>query len=373
MSTKHMRLPNGFGQISYLKNRRLRNPWRAMVTVGKTPEGRPICAILKPYGYFKSYNDAYTALVEYHRNPYDAESDITMQELYEKWSEQHFKELANMSTSRAIKSAWNYSSTIADMKVKDVRIRHLRACIEEAEYRGKVATPTIKKNMKSNFNCMFDLAVELEITDHNYARQFTLKGNKKNIEKNKKPHVAFTDEEVKILWENMLVPFADIVLIQCYSGWRPKELGDLLLENIDLVNYTFTGGSKTEAGENRTVPIHTAIIPLVEKRYREALAVGSPYLLNCIDNITKRDDTRFDYDRMRPRFADMLKTLGLNEDHKLHDGRKTFTTLCKNADVNEYAIKRMVGHHIGDITEKVYTDRPKEWLRLEIEKIKKPM
>lgn len=46
--TKHMRLPNGFGQISKLKNQRLRKPYRAMVTVGKTDTGRPICKLLKP-------------------------------------------------------------------------------------------------------------------------------------------------------------------------------------------------------------------------------------------------------------------------------------------------------------------------------------
>ena len=38
-SNKRRRLPNGFGQISEIKNRNLRNPFRAMVTVGKTPDG----------------------------------------------------------------------------------------------------------------------------------------------------------------------------------------------------------------------------------------------------------------------------------------------------------------------------------------------
>ena len=31
---KRRRLPNGFGQISEIKNRKLRNPFRAMITVG---------------------------------------------------------------------------------------------------------------------------------------------------------------------------------------------------------------------------------------------------------------------------------------------------------------------------------------------------
>lgn len=38
-ANKRRRLPNGFGQISEIKNRNLRNPFRAMVTVGKTQRG----------------------------------------------------------------------------------------------------------------------------------------------------------------------------------------------------------------------------------------------------------------------------------------------------------------------------------------------
>ena len=38
------------------------------------------------------------------------------------------------------------------------------------------------------------------------------------------------------------------------------------------------------------------------------------------------------------------------------------------AYVNEYALKGIVRHHISDVTENAYTDRPISWLREEIEK-----
>lgn len=44
--------------------------------------------------------------------------------------------------------------------------------------------------------------------------------------------------------------------------------------------------------------------------------------------------------------------------------------LSKKYNVDEYAIKYIVGHAITDITEKVYTKREFDWLRSEIEKIK---
>jgi hypothetical protein len=42
----------------------------------------------------------------------------------------------------------------------------------------------------------------------------------------------------------------------------------------------------------------------------------------------------------------------------------------KKNNVDEYAIKYIVGHSINDITEKVYTKREVGWLKDEIEKIK---
>lgn len=128
---KRRRLPNGFGQISEIKGRNLRNPFRAMVTVGKDKNGKPICKPLKPESYFPTYNDAYTALVEFNKNPYDLEPSITVKELYDKWTPEYFKTLKSDDSARATTSAWQYCSAVYDMRVMDVRARHIKGCMEE--------------------------------------------------------------------------------------------------------------------------------------------------------------------------------------------------------------------------------------------------
>ena len=65
-----------------------------------------------------------------------------------------------------------------------------------------------------------------------------------------------------------------------------------------------------------------------------------------------------------------VKELHLDERHRPHDGRKQFVTMAKRYNLDEYAIKRLVGHSIADLTERVYTERDFEWLRAELEKIK---
>lgn len=373
-SNKRRRLPNGFGQISEIKNRNLRNPFRAMVTVGKTPEGKPICKPLKPESYFATYNDAYAALVEYNKNPYDLEPSITMQELYDKWLPEYEK---TVKSTKSATSAWAYCSGVYKMRVMDIRARHVKGCMEEgvAVIRGKEQHPsaTMKNQIKSLFNMMLDYALEYELVDRNYSRTFNLtEETVKEIQSVKKEHISFTDEEMDLLWANISSKQGiDIMLIQCYSGWRPQELGLLELKDVDLENWTFRGGMKTDAGENRVVPIHSRIQDLVLRKYQEAEALGSPYLLNWTDpNNRNKKNIKLTYARYQKAFERIRDDLKLNPNHRPHDGRTHFVTMAKRYGVDEYAIKYMVGHKISDITEKVYTRREFAWLREEIEKIK---
>lgn len=374
-NNKRRRLPNGFGQISEIKNRNLRNPFRAMVTVGKTESGRPICKPLKPESYFPTYNDAYAALVEYNRNPYDLEPSITVQELYNKWSEEYYKTVSD-STQRAMEDAWRYCSAVYKMRVVDIRARHIKGCMEEGVFksRGKERNPTpiLKNRIKTIFNQMLDYAVEYELVDKNYSRTFTLTEDTiKEIKKVNKEHIPFTDNEMELLWQHVNdIRYVDLILIQCYSGWRPQELGLIELKDVDLENWIFRGGMKTEAGEDRPVPIHSRICNLVERKYKEAQELGSLYLFNYVDSDTRKRDTTFSYARYQRVFKQIRMELNLHPDHRPHDGRKHFVTAAKNSGVDEYAIKYLVGHKISDITEKVYTQRDFQWLRDEIEKIK---
>ena len=372
-ANKRRRLPNGFGQISEIKNRNLRNPFRAMITIGKDPNGRPICKPLKPESFFPTYNDAYAALVEYNKNPYDLAPAITTKELYLKWSEEYFKGFKNEQSGKAINGAWAYCSSVYDMRVMDIRARHIKGCMEEGivVIKGKEQTPsaTMKNKIKSLFNLMLDYALEYEIVDRNYSRTFNLTDEIiKEVTTVKNEHIAFTDDEIQLLWNNVNDKrHIDAILIQCYSGWRPQELGLITIDNVDLENWTFKGGIKTDAGVDRVVPIHKKIRPLVVNRYEEALALNSKFLFNCTE--LKRKNKSFTYPRYLRGFEKIITELNLNPKHRPHDGRTHFVTSAKKYGVDEYAIKYMVGHKIADITEKVYTKREFEWLKAEIEKI----
>ncbi len=356
---KHVRLPNGFGQISKISGN-LRNPYRAMVTIGKSPEGKPICRILKPKGYFKTYREAYEALIKYHDNPYDLSSNLTCKGLYEKWSSVHYPTIGR--GYKNYETAWKFCSLVYDLPVSDLKAKHIKQCMLEGRHNNKTAAPSTQIKIKQLFNVMLNYAVENEVVSTNCAQSFTTPKSILDARKdNYKGHKSFTIDELKILSKSTGNPHVRLVLINCYLGCRPGELLTLETDKLSFDNWTIIGGSKTEAGRERTMPIHEAIRPMVKECFDDAVSNNRKYLFG-------NGKTGISYTLYRTWLKGVLESLGLS-DHSAHDCRKTFVTLAKEFGVDEYAIKRIVGHKIKDLTEDVYTERTAEWLNKEVAKI----
>lgn len=374
-STKHRRLPNGFGQITEIKNKNLRNRFRVMVTTSRTPEGRPICKLLKPKAYFETYNEAYSALMEYNKNPYDLDMIITMKELYDRWSKENYKKMSPTNV-RNHRAAWAYCTPLYEMKLVDVRSRHLKQCIEEANIirnNEKVeASAQSKSRIKILFNALFDFAMEYDLVEKNYARAFDLPESiQQEINRNHNDHIAFDDFELKKMWNNLeKFDYIGYILFQCYSGLRPTELCLITLDNVHLDENYIVAGIKTEAGRDRIIPIHPKVKSIVEKEYKRAKEMRSPWLFNYLETRNRTGNPKLTYDRYRVIFVGILQELNLSTEHKPHDPRKTFITLAKKYKMDEYALKRIVGHYIDDITEAVYTERSLDWYIEEMQKIK---
>lgn len=375
-----MKLPNGYGSVTKLSGNR-RKPYLARVTLGWITDEQAGKSIQNrvPIGTFKTKKEALQALAEYGANPYDIQNDnMTLAELYEKWTAEYFPTLESESSPRTIIAAWRYCHAIQGMRVKDIRARHIKGIMEDGYVipdRGKAAGTKVpasagtKARIKSMFNLMLDYALEYELVDKNYARTFDLSMDIiKEKEAATRGHINFNTDEMKALWDNVdTLRFVDWILIQCYMGWRPQELAIIELKNIHLDKQYIIGGMKTDAGKNRTVPIHPRIKDLVQRNYDKAVELGSKYLLNDPDAV--KGGMTITYDKYAGRFAKIMSALNLREDHRPHDPRTTFVTMAKKAGVDEYVIKILAGHRITDITEGTYTKRDIEWLRAELEKM----
>lgn len=360
--TSKTRLPNGFGQITKISGRNLRNPYRVMITVGKDDLGRPIAKLLKPVAYFPTYNAAYEALSEYNKDPYNITRSITMNEMFNDWLADH--KVDNQRSLKNIKYAWAYCEQIHNIDAQAIRSRHIRILFDNpyktVDDEKITATPSTQKLIKSTLNQLCDWGVKYDLMTRNYAREVIT-----NIEENRVHHKSFTKEEMETLWKVEKNEFyVKMILFQCYMGWRPSEMILLKKENINLDDMTITFGMKTKAGRNRIVPVHPRVQTFL--RYFIERSGDSEWLFPS----RYKKEHSLGYSGYNKYFKIAIEKYGLDTNHTPHDCRKQFVTMAKEAGVDEYALKRLVGHAIEDLTEETYTDRSIEWLRSELEKIK---
>lgn len=342
-----MKKANGNGSISKLSGIR-RKPYIARVTLGWDEKtGRQI---RKTIGTYVTQKEAQKALIDYLDNPYDLDlSNILFKDVYEKWSKLKYPKVSH-SAILGYQSAYNNVEKLHNMKIKDIKARHLQEAIDSCS-KGQAT----KKKIKFLFGQMFAYAMQNDIITKDYSEFVDI--GKASEESKREP---FSNKEIELLWKHIDdIEFIDTILIMIYSGFRIGELLELETKNIDLINMTMTGGLKTEAGKNRLVPIHPKIFPLIEKRYNK----DNQYLIINFKGKKMKYDNYY-----KEKFIPIMEQLNMK--HRPHDCRHTFATLLSNANANATAIKKMIGHESYATTEKIYTHKDIEELRKNVELIK---
>lgn len=368
---------NGRGTVERTKNKL--NPFKAKVPVEVyiDKKGKPQVRY-KSIGSFPTKGLANEALAEYNRTPYDLSSKIsTFQDLYKAWSAEYFETLSSDSSIRTVTSAYAYCSGLYYMKIRQIGAGHIKDAMNHGyviETRGKnkgqrkYASPCTQERIKSMCNLMFDYALERNLVLTNPARAFKIDKLLQEIEQKAKMKKPFSDADVELLWEyHEMVPFADIVLIGIYSGFRPQELVLLRTENVFLDEGYIIGGIKTSNGIDRMVPIHPMIKDLVAFRYQQAKELyHSEFLLNIPYGSSFKP---FTYDTYESRFHNVMDALNL-VGFTPHCTRHTFASQAEMCGLRERAIKLIMGHSLkGDVTDYHYKHTGHKYLYDEICKI----
>ena len=352
-----MNLPNGFGSVYKLSGKR-RRPWVARKTTGWTfdevkQKSYPIYQFI---GYYATRSEALIALTEYNKDPYDLKNNvITFGEVYEKWSEEHFKKVSQ-SNINGVKASYKLCGSINDMKFVEIKLAHLQKVVDES---GK-NTPTLKK-LKTTFNMMWDYAVMHEIVSKDKRDMIeyldiSQAGNPDAIERE-----VFSKAEIKKLWDNVIRGEKfQIPLILIYTGLRIGELMELKKADVHLEEkWFFVRDSKTDAGI-REVPIAEKILPFFE---HWVTAHDSDY---AFPNNRGRKFT--DYGFRDTVWTPVTKDLQMDS-HRPHDTRHTCVSLLTEVGVDERIIKKIVGHKGQGVTQQVYTHLDMDVKREAINKI----
>ncbi len=331
-----MKLPNGYGTVTKLSGNR-RKPY-------VVKEG--ISGKQKPIGYTKTREEGLILLAQYNNNPWDIEADkITFQELYELWLEKRAFKLG-ISNQKSLKVAYKHCSKLNKLKYKQVKSYHMQDCIDSCGC--GYSTQGAIKNL---FGHLDRFAMELDIISKCCSDLLT----SEPIPETSKE--IFTDEEVSRLWENQNFPWADSVLFFLYTGFRISEMIELKVSTINFEVGTMQGGTKTAAGKDRLVPIHSKIQSIVQKRVEQS---KSGYLFEY--NGKKLKQTQY-----REFWAVIMNKLEMQ--HTPHECRHTFRSRLDSAGANKVCIDRIMGHKSKGTGERVYTHKNIEELKMNIELI----
>lgn len=343
-----MKNPNGYGNLTFLKGNR-RKPYWVRVTVGwsvNEKTGKPK-QLTKTIGYYKTRREAMLALANYNSNPYDLDNqNITFEEIWEKWSEEHFEKFP--SSERGLRAAFKKCPSLHKMKIKDIKSNHLKEVMKSISH----MSPESQARVKSIFKNVFAFALENDIVQKDYSQFVNVDRTKQTDTKKKKKY--FTREEVELIFNNLdfeveypygvkhytTMNLTDSVVILIYTGMRISELLNLKCEDIDLEARTIhVHGTKTDNAE-RVVPIHKNVIPYIKAR------MGKTYLFENVNG------KRFVYKTyLYTFFQAYMEHLGL--EGKPHATRHTFVSLMDNAGVSARSVvlKRIVGHSNDSVTE----------------------
>ena len=336
-----MKLPNGFGSVYKLSGHR-RNPWCARKTVGwkDDPASLRSFPVYKFIGFYPTRQEAMQALADYNAAPYDLlTAKMTLAELYDKWSEQHFEQ-TSQSNIKGIKAAWKLCDKIQDMQLSDLKLIHFQTVCDES---GKNA-PTLKK-LKSTLGMMYDYAVIHEIVTKDKRDMIRYIDIKKAGNPNALDRTPFNREQIATLWNyNDSNPYISTILILIYTGLRVSELLQLEKSDVHLdEQWFYVRASKTESGI-REVPIADKIVPI----FAYWLSRNGSHL------ICSPTDEPFTYQNYYDSYWQAIMK-ELNMSHRPHDTRHTCISLLTEAGVDARIIKKIVGHKGQGVTETVYT------------------
>lgn len=365
-----MKMPNGYGSVVKLAGKR-RKPWAVRISyLEEQPDGT-VKRKRKYLAYFTKQEAALTYLTEMNNGSIVPEHQKyanvpTFAELYQMWKKYRnsLKSKPGDGTWKNYDIAFNMFTTIHTKKIINIRPQDLQDCLTAQSSKSK----TTIGNMRAIVRGMWAYAVMNEYVENDITQHLVFEFTSSTTP----IHTRFTDREIQLLWNSLgVINNVDIILIYIYTGMRPQELLEIESEHVYLDKKYMVGGMKTEAGKNRIIPLHDAILPLVEARK----AQNRKYL---ITNKYGNHYTRAVYHNSN--WNTCMSKLGLN--HAPHDCRYTFAALADNARMNETCKKLIMGHALAnkegtafktggksDVTRDVYTEKTIPELLTEVNKL----
>ena len=305
--------------------------WEAQVVVGyrlpDDPSKQPI-AIKRRKGGFPTKAAAIVACVELMRAS-DRPQRVTMDQLYSEW-EKGYSGRVGVSTMKCYESAYKHFAPLHHTYIDLITARDLQDCMDACQL-GKRTHQLMKVTARLLWAYALDADyIQRDIT----ANLYTGGGESKQRE-------PITEDELARIRDAIpSEPYAKYVVSMCFLGFRPGEF--LRLKKTDLRQvddiWILTGGSKTDAGRDRRVPVPAQILGIV----LDQLQTPGEMLFPRLDGKLQGQEISDGYFNKHI-FQPLMARLGITGKVP-YSARHTYSDKLKAAAGDEKAKAAVMGH-----------------------------
>ena len=306
--------------------------WEAQVVIGyrlpDDPGKQPIPIKRRKCG-FPTKAAAIAACVAL-RAVADKPRRLTMDQLYTEW-ERSYSSRVGASTMTCYDSAYKHFAALHHTYIDLITARDLQDCMDACQL-GK----RTHQNMKCIARLLWAYALDAEYVPRDVtANLYIGKGETKQRE-------PITEAELETIRAAIPAePYAAYVYCLCYLGFRPGEF--LRLRKTDLQQigdvWILTGGSKTDAGRDRRVPVPAQILGIIQERMA---APDTELLFPRLDGRLKGNEISDNYFN-KFIFQPLMARLGITGKVP-YSARHTYSDKLKSAAGDDKAKAAIMGH-----------------------------
>jgi len=338
---KARRRPAGMGSVYRLSGKRAK-PWAVSVS------GKYLAS-------FETRTEAEVYLVPHRSKPVDLLT-MTLSDVRNRWQNTKRYQRLSRDAKNNYSAAWKRMEAFSSMRMSEIKTSHFQQAIAQAVSEG-VGRDTCEK-IRSLASLLCQEAMKDDIIDRNYALSLELP---ERVSKKKSRN--FTDEEILLLFDHDQDRDVRIILCLIYTGTRQKDLFEITKDQVYLERGYMIGGSKTDAGKDRLIPIRREIAGYVSDFMKES---GDYLISNKAGN--KTNSSNF----LKRQYYPTLERLGIcykdeagNNILTPHRTRHTYIAGSIAGGAAPEALTKIVGHAQYETTVDKYADD------LDIEYLKK--
>ena len=346
--------------------------WIAQVVVDrKLPddESKPLIPVKKTKGGFKRREDAlqYCPILKAEYNG-PAASSMTLQQVYDAW-EPWYSPRVDPSTMAGYRAAYAYFRKLHETKITEISAGDLQQCMDDCP-KGK----RTHQNMKVVAGLLWKYAKSKHIVSQ-VESETLYTGKGKSVKRE-----ALTDIEVEKIRQAIGIHrYAEYIFCLCYLGYRPGEMLELRKDQVieHKGRLFLIEGKKTDAGRDRTVPVHQKIEAII----RDRLMIPGTDLIfpqYTFEKPSKKrpvapfagfkqmTDNYFRENTFKP----LMAKLGVAEGKVPYGARHTFSNKLKTAAGDDRDKAALIGHSDYTFTQTKYQSTNEDELLAVVDSMK---